>query len=164
MKKFLPVLCLIGVILLSSVAQTQTKWIFVPPAAFMPESETMGYSRTINYMQFDSSYWSMYAPVYLPQNAIIESVHLIYYDSADGYIQCSLYKLDVWAGTYDELIRVLSSGSELSGPRFSSSGTILNGWRWVDTSTRAYVVRVFASFGSGTAWDYNIRGVRIQYH
>jgi hypothetical protein len=164
MKKFMPAVLLICILLLSPVGKTQSKWFFIPHTAFIPEDEYVNWSVYSNYLIIDNSYDYMYAPVYLPQNSIIESMHLIYYDHGDGYVQASLYKQDPWAGTRNELLRVQSTGSELKSTRFDGSGVLVSGWRWVDNSTRAYYVRVNVNFGAAFYYDYNIQGVRIQYH
>jgi len=104
----------------------------------------------------------MEAPVYLPKDAVIQGIFLIYYDDGSGLARARLSRTTPWIGTYEVLFECESSGEANFLRRINTWTCPIAGGRKISESC-AYAVEVFLPYASPPTIDYRLYGVRIQY-
>jgi hypothetical protein len=116
---------------------------------------------TAVYLYKDTSADNLYAPVYLPDGAIIKNIRVMYMDNdASGDVYAILFRSNMYTGTRDTLLQVQSSGASSAIQNMVGSTCTPPSLRLVNNAACQYFLRLyFTSFGT----DLRIYGVAIEY-
>jgi hypothetical protein len=139
------------------LATANTRWQAIPALAFAPATHTVNYTRTAAYILPTWGAASFYAPINLPQGAVIKGLLVtVKDDSASHEIGFQLSRVDFSTGTSTDLGGLTSAGE--------SAVVVLNrGYSIaVDNSSYGYAIRVDYE-ATGTEAAYCFYGARVQY-
>jgi len=163
LKKGAGVFFLAGMIAFSA-GSIYGDYISLSPAVFIPRQSTTTYYKSTSGSYLDTyvAPCIYFAPVFLPQGAVIDGIFFFYYDEnsdSGGYMTCILERLNYDTGNDQELFRVNSQGSA-PGVRKTGTWTLWGGSRVVKNQSFAYYIKLWFNA------DPNLRfhGVRIHYH
>jgi hypothetical protein len=101
-----------------------------------------------------------FAPVNLPNGAIIDGIRFFFLDKGPETVRASLFRQSMWQMSVSELFSISSSGAE-PGLRWSSDWSLNAGWRTVQTQNFSYWIQLHFNEGG---LDYQVFGVQVIYH
>ncbi len=127
---------------------TKTGYLSIPAAAFNPRRETYDYYQA-NFISMDSGSGYFYAPVQLPQGAVITKLRYNALDN-DGvdYTSARIYRFDNFDAGTMHVMAFLTTGVTADSISWQSLSTTAISNATVDNDSYAYVVEVFLD-GSG---------------
>jgi hypothetical protein len=138
------------------MVDTTTRWQSIPAAAFAPAAHNVNYTLTDRYIIPTWGAASFYAPIDLPQGAVIKGLLVTVKDDSTQDIWFELDRVDFSTGNSTSLGGMSSAGE--------SAVVVLNrGYNiTVDNSSYGYLIRVDYA-ATGTEAAYCFYGARVQY-
>jgi hypothetical protein len=141
------------------MVSAQADYYSVPAASFKGERHDEDYTINGNIIFKPSSPGGLYAPIHLPDGAIIEGFHLIYYNNVlGGSIPAHIVRSNMWNGFAENLFYV--PGNKENYHIVWDSDWSSPYERKVNNARYNYYIDIFFSHGGLNQCVY---GVRIQY-
>jgi len=155
MKKLL-LAAFVGILVFLLEPALQADTLTIPTSAFASDSS---FHIEFGQLVLDSAGYA-FAPVNLPNGAIIDGIRFFYRDNGPEGIETSLFKQSMWQVAVQKLFEIASLGAE-PGLRWSSDWSLNEGWRTVQTGNSSYWIQIY--FGEGGI-DYMVYGAQVIYH
>ena len=113
MRKGLAFLLVFGILFMFQTSFCRAEWLTLPSAAFIPKDHNTSWTTNGVYLESGGAQSStFYAPVILPVNAYIKTVHLVAQDDSGGdlggYVQLQL--IEYSNTTVNDYMATLTSG------------------------------------------------------
>jgi len=151
MKKTAVFGCLVLAVMLSASRLT-AEFVYVPASAFHTQDESGGLWLEGMYGQYvyraSTGHGWLYAPVSIPDGAVIKNARLLYYDNG-GYIEFHFYRYNMYSGSahmlFDGTTVGLPASTEIRSLVDSSVSPLAPSYRKVHANALSYTVRVSLS-------------------
>jgi hypothetical protein len=160
MKKMIRIGALIFLFVFSA-SFVMADWVTVPAAAFRGDKETTDFDINVGEVLKTATNGYLYAPVNLPNGAIIKNMRLLYIDNSASYnVTAILYRTNLFTGINTSLFSVVTSGASTSRQYLVDSTTTYASDRKVYTNVLQYNIQLYFSGGDSLI---RVIGITIEY-
>jgi hypothetical protein len=148
-------------LLVFSASLAMADWVNVPAAAFKADKESEDFDINAGYVQKPTTDGYLYAPVNLPNGAVIKNIRLLYMDNSASYdVTAILIRANMYNNTTMALFQVSTSGASGTYQSLVDSTTPVAANRKVYNNVLQYAVQLYFSGGDDLIL---VMGVTIEY-